>query len=91
MRKLAEVVTWLPPRVIDGVDDAKLELLQMCTYQWLIRSVCDLQVQDAGTQQGLNPGTIFTRSLRVPAIWNFFSATACPRATHATPASTISG
>ena len=51
----------------------------------------DLQVQDAGTQQGLNAGTLFTRSLRVPAIWNFFSATTCPRASYATAASTISG
>ena len=46
-------------------------------------------MQDAGTQQQLNAGTLFTRSLRVPAIWNFFTATACPRATYATPAATI--
>ena len=51
----------------------------------------DSQVQDAGTQQGLNAGTLFTRSLRVPAIWNFYSATVCPRAMYATPASTLSG
>ena len=48
-------------------------------------------VQDAGTQQGLNTGTLFSRSLRVPAIWNFYPASTCPRATYASPASTISG
>ena len=51
--------------------------------------VHDSQVTDAGTQQNLNVGTIFTRSLRVPAIWNFFSATACPRATYATAAASV--
>ena len=51
----------------------------------------DLQVQDAGTQQGLNTGTLFTRSLRVPAIWNFYAATTCPRASYATAAASVVG
>lgn len=49
----------------------------------------DSQVQDAGTQQGLNAGTLFTRSMRVPPIWNYFPGTTCPRATYSATASTI--
>lgn len=56
-----------------------------------IRLIYEVQVQDAGTQQGLNTGTLFSRSLRVPPIWNFFTATTCPRATDVSAASTIAG
>lgn len=43
----------------------------------------EIQVQDAGTQQGLNVGTLFSRSLRLPPIWIFKVAATCPRATYA--------
>ena len=43
-----------------------------------------MQVEDAGTQQGINTGTLFSRSLRVPPIWSFFTSTICPRASYPT-------
>ena len=56
-----------------------------------LRVLCDLQVQDGGTQQGLNAGTLFTRSLRLPPIWNFYTATVCRHATYAAPSETLVG
>ena len=35
-----------------------------------------------GTRQGLNDGTIFVRTLRIPPIWKFFPAATCPRANY---------
>lgn len=51
----------------------------------------DVQVQDAGTRQGMNAGTLFTRSLRVPPMWYFYPASVCPRASYASAASMVVG
>jgi hypothetical protein len=53
------------------------------------RGLRGAQVQDAGTQQGLNTGTLFSRSLRIPPIWSYQSARLCPRATYPTTTSTL--
>ena len=39
-----------------------------------------VQVLDGGTFQGLNNGTSFTRAIKVPPLWKFYTQSDCPRA-----------